>query len=94
MDSLCCYAGSASYGGTPNWEPLLGVAPGEIDDFMWMFEVELEDGAKLQVYKHYYTRQYLHLDEGGCAFIYCCGGRYREVDSQELLTIVLRRRPD
>jgi hypothetical protein len=27
---------------TPTWEPLLELAPDHIEDFMWMFDVELE----------------------------------------------------
>lgn len=46
---------------TPIWEPLLELVPEHIDDFMWMFEVELEDGTKAQAYKHRWTRRYLHL---------------------------------
>lgn len=30
---------------TPNWDPLLELAPDHIDDFMWMFEVKLESGS-------------------------------------------------
>lgn len=47
--------------------------------FMWMFGVELEDGALIDVYKHGITRRYLHLDHGGRAFYYTGGGRYRQV---------------
>jgi hypothetical protein len=35
----------------PAWEPLLEVAPEDIDDFMWMGEVELTDGGRVQMYK-------------------------------------------
>lgn len=79
-------------GGEPNWEPLLELAPEEIDDFMWMFEVELEDGAMVQAYKHWWTRRYLHLDFAGRAFIFLDSGLYEEVDPAELLVVVLNRR--
>lgn len=46
----------------PEWEPLLNFAPDHIDDFMWMYSVDLKDGTRLQAYKHYWTRRYLHLD--------------------------------
>ena len=66
-------------GGDPNWEPLLDLAPDEIDDFMWMFQVELEDGAMVQAYKHWWTRRYVHLDFGGRAFVFIDEGTYEEV---------------
>jgi hypothetical protein len=40
----------------PEWEPLLNLAPDHIDDFMWMFSVELKDGTRLQAHKHCWTR--------------------------------------
>jgi hypothetical protein len=79
-------------GGEPNWGPLLELAPEEMDDFMWMFEVELEDGAMVQAYKHWWTRGYVHLDFGGRAFIFDDDNLYAEVDAEELLAAVLRGR--
>ena len=77
---------------TPSWQPLLDLAPEHVDDFMWMFEVEFDDGRSLHAYKHCETRQYLHLDEACRAYVFCDGDRYREVDPDWLLAIVLRRR--
>ena len=79
-------------GEEPNWGPLLELAPEEIDDFMWMFEVELEDGAMVQAYKHWWTRRYVHLDFAGRAFLFIEDGLYEEVDPGELLEAVLNRR--
>ena len=83
---------------TPEWEPLLELAPDHIDDFMWMFEVELESGLRLHAYKHVETRKYLHLDKEGRAFVYLWSDQevpeedpgYREVDPQCMLKEVLR----
>jgi hypothetical protein len=36
----------------PEWQPLLDFAPDHVGDFMWMFAVELEDGRRLEAYKH------------------------------------------
>jgi hypothetical protein len=47
----------------PEWEPLLNLAPDHIDDFMWLGTVQLTDGTRLQMYKHYWTRGYLHVVE-------------------------------
>ena len=84
------------------WEPLLELAAEHVDDFMWMFEVELESGLRLHAYKHWETRKYLHLDEEGRAFVYIWPdefdpdepGSYREVDPQRILREVLRRRSE
>lgn len=54
----------------PNWDPLLRLARVYIEEFMWMFAVELEDGTELQAYKHYWTRRYIHLDDKGRAFYF------------------------
>ena len=68
----------------PVWEPLLELARIYIDEFMWMCEVELKDGSRLQAYKHSWTRRYLYLDDKGRAFGYAGEERYREVDPEEL----------
>ena len=49
----------------PDWEPLLGLARIYVDEFMWMAEIELDNGTRLQIYKHYWTRRYLYLDGEG-----------------------------
>jgi hypothetical protein len=75
--------------GAPEWEPLLNLAPDHVDDFMWMYSVELTDGTRLQVYKHYWTRNSLHLDNEGRAFVYVETERYKEVNADWLLSRVL-----
>jgi hypothetical protein len=74
----------------PEWEPLLNFAPDHVIDFMWMYAVELTDGTRLQAYKHYWTRDYLHLDDEGRAFIYVGKHRYEEVNPPWLLRRILR----
>jgi hypothetical protein len=83
----------------PVWQPLLElVGTYLVGDFMWMFEVELEDGRSLHAYKHWWTRRYIHLTIDGRAFVYECrdpdcedAARYREVDTKWLLDRVLPR---
>jgi len=75
--------------GEPEWEPLLNFAPDHVGAFMWMFAVELTDGTRLQAYKHYWNRDYLHLDNEGRAFIYAGKERYEEVNPPWLLTRIL-----
>jgi hypothetical protein len=84
-------AGEAINSKDPEWEPLLKLAPEVIDDFMWMFEVELEDGHRVQAYKHYWTRRYLHLDETGRAFVYTEDDHYQQVGTAWLLDMVVLR---
>lgn len=57
---------------------------------MLMYAVELTDGTRLQAYKHYWTRDYLHLDDEGRTFIYAGKDRYEEVNPPWLLRCVLR----
>jgi hypothetical protein len=72
------------------WEPLLDLAPAHVPDFMWMGSVELPDKTRLQLYKHYWTRNYLHLDGDGRAFVYAEPDRYEEIEPTWLLTRALR----
>jgi hypothetical protein len=78
----------------PEWEPLLNLAPDHVDDFMWMGTVQLTDGTRLQLYKHYLTRSYLHLSEDGRAFVFVPKTRYEEVNPPWLLMRVLRTELD
>lgn len=68
----------------PKWEPLLHLARIYVDELMWMCEVELKGGTRLQVYKHYWTRRYLQLDSDGNAFAYRGDDLYRPVPEEEL----------
>ena len=74
---------------TPEWEPMIDLAPLHLGDFMWMFAVELSDRTRLQAYKHWWHRGYLHLDSEGRAFSYVEPDRYEEVDPQWILGLVL-----
>jgi hypothetical protein len=67
----------------PIWEPLLEVLLEDVDDFMWMGEVELTDGTQIQLYKHYWTRRYLLLDLGGRIWIQREKDRYEEAEDPE-----------
>jgi hypothetical protein len=63
----------------PIWEPLLGLARIYIDEFMWMCEIELDNGTHLQAYKHSWTRRYLYLDGEGNAWFYREDERYEQL---------------
>jgi hypothetical protein len=78
----------------PEWEPLLNLAPDHVVDFMWMYTVQLTDGTRIQAYKHYWTRNYLHLAEDGRAFVFVPKTRYEEVNLPWLLMRVLRKELD
>jgi hypothetical protein len=87
----------------PVWEPLLSLARIYIDEFMWMGEVELRDGTRIQAYKHYWTRRYLYLANDGRAFFYRADlyheerqeSSYQELPEEELREVfdrVVQRR--
>jgi hypothetical protein len=78
----------------PEWEPLLNLAPDHVADFMWMGTVQLTDGTRLQMYKHYWRRRYLHLSEDGRAFVFVPKTRYEEVNPPWLLMRVLGKELD
>ncbi|HEV2775008.1 MAG TPA: hypothetical protein VGV90_05400 [Solirubrobacteraceae bacterium] len=91
----------------PNWQPLYDIAGVHLADwFMWMHEVELEDGHRAHAYKHIATRRYFHLGVDGRAFVYVPGARlsspgtYREIDRLDAIDLVfltweeLAPRPD
>lgn len=81
---------------SPTWEPLLELAPDHIEDFMWMFDVELDGGLRLHAYKHRWTRRYIHLADDGRTFAFLADwenlddeGVYREVCPECQLRLVL-----
>lgn len=70
----------------PVWEPLIElVGLDVVDGFMWMGELELDDGLEVHAYKSIATRRYLHLGVDGRAFAYRSWGRYEEVTLREAL---------
>ena len=52
----------------PVWDPLEFMVGSRAREFMWMFEVEMEDGTAVQAYKHVFPRKYLHLGSDGRSF--------------------------
>src|SRR2546421_11396856 len=77
-------------GDTPDWAPLEALLGSDelCGHFMWMFDVELEDGTILNAYKHRWTRRYLHLAGDGRAFWYVKGRLYGRVDPHRVLEAV------
>lgn len=85
----------------PDWGPLENVLPWHAcNGFMWMYEVELENGTRLQVYKHGSTRGNLHLSAGGEAYSYVWNideedfdrdapSEYRRVELHRMIAAVL-----
>lgn len=73
----------------PDWQPLYDIVGVKLADwFMWMCEIDLEDGAAVHAYKHITTRCYFHLCIDGRAFEYVPSGRYREIDRREAIDVV------
>ncbi len=84
-------AGRETHSDEPRWQPLIDLL---MTDWMWMFWVELEDGRRLDAYKHYWTRCYVHLDGDGHAFVFTDDGRYREIEPLWLLDKVFEGLPE
>lgn len=60
--------GSVSDRREPVWEPLEFMVGSRTREFMWMFEVAMEDGTAVQAYKHVATRAYFHIGSDGRSF--------------------------
>jgi hypothetical protein len=96
MRSTRCVPGETLHHQRPDWQPLLDLAPELIDGFMWMFAVELANGLRLEAYKHYWTRGYIHVGAERRPFYYVWGGCgrhdacYREIALATILEEVLR----
>jgi len=72
----------------PDWEPLIDlVGLVLVRSFMWMNEIELEDGTVVHAYKLIWTRHYVHATADGRVFEYRRPGRYREVDATQALML-------
>lgn len=55
----------------PDWEPLRNLLDDEVvEGFMWMGEIALENGTKLQIFKHRWSRRSIHLSSSGEAYYY------------------------
>jgi hypothetical protein len=56
--------------------------------FEWLFEVELEDGSRMDIYRHRDTCEYLYAAEDGRTFDWAARGRFRETDPLDALMAV------
>jgi hypothetical protein len=56
-----------------------------VSRFVWLFEVELEDGSRMDIYRSRDTCMDLFVAEDGRAFDWAGRGRYREIDPFEAL---------
>lgn len=68
----------------PVWEPLVElVGLDVVGGFMWMNEIELDDGLEVHAYKSIAMRRCFHLATDGRAFRYRSPGRYEEITVRE-----------
>jgi hypothetical protein len=89
MKSKRLVSGTMTSGDTPDWTELADLIQTEmLGWFMWMFAVELEDGARIEAYKHRISRRYLHLAHDGRAFYFAGNHSYREVDRHDAFVAV------
>ena len=82
--------GEIFQGAMPNWEPLRAVAFEIVDDWMWMYEIETDCGLRIQAYKHWWTRRYMHIDLAGRVFAYTDDESYVRVELADVLEEALR----
>lgn len=65
----------------PDWQPLLDLIGKHLTGFfMYMAQIQLEDGAMAHAYKHHATRRYLHIREDGRTLGYVGFGTYDEIN--------------
>jgi hypothetical protein len=71
----------------PSWSSLEAVLGIELAGwFMWMYELGLDNGTRVDAYKHVTTRRYLHLAQTRTAFVYNLEGRYVPTDLAAAIT--------
>jgi len=71
----------------PDWSSLEAVLGTDLAGwFMWMYELRLDDGTRVDAYKHVTTRRYLHLTATGSALRYNVEGRYLGIDLASAIT--------
>jgi hypothetical protein len=93
MRSARVQRGSVVNSEHPDWRPLLGLVREEVaGEFMWMFEVELDDGSRVQAYKHVDTRRYVHLGAEGGAFRFEAPRSYRPAPALDEVRAALASR--
>ena len=86
--------GTIRQGARADWHALEDLVGTDLlSRFTWMFELELEDGARVHAYKDRITRRAVHLAEDGRAFVDTATGRYRQIDRHTAVVLVLEE-PD
>ena len=88
MGQVQAISGTVVQTDDPSWSSLEAVLGIELATwFMWMYEVRLDDGMRVDAYKHVTTRRYLHLSATGSALRYIVENRYLGVDRASAITI-------
>lgn len=65
----------------PSWSALLTLLGDQLAGwFMWTHELRLEDGTRVDAFKHGATRRYIHVAPDLRAFKCCSDGRYIQVE--------------
>jgi hypothetical protein len=82
--------GEIRQGERPAWDALeLLLGSDELcAHFMWMFDVELDDGTVLNAYKHRWTRCYFHLADDAATFYYAGNQQYGRADPARAIAAV------
>jgi hypothetical protein len=85
--------GRMRQGSTPDWRPLEHLLGADelCAHFMWMFDVELDDGTVLNAYKHKWTRCYFHLSDDARTFYFAGDELYGVIDPHTAIKAVFER---
>lgn len=82
------FTGQVRQADNPSWSSLELVLGADLPGwFMWMYELRLDDGTRVDAFKHRTTRRYLHLASGGRAFAYRVDCSYCPVDLATALAV-------
>jgi hypothetical protein len=86
MESETLISGSDCEPGRMDFTALEGLVRDVIvTQFRWLFEVELEDGSRMDIYRHRDTCRDLFVAEDGRTFDWAARGRFREIDPFDAL---------
>jgi len=70
----------------PEWAPLVTLVGDDVaDEFMWMCELALADGARVEAYKHRATRRYLYLAGDGRALARTAVDAYMAIEPEDAI---------
>lgn len=91
MDDIEIFSGRLGQHESPEWAPLRKFLPLVLaEGFMWMNDIRLDSGGRLQAYKHSDTRAYLYLDDDPLPYEALRDGKFRRMRRHDAIEQVFR----